>query len=298
MGFNVFKDAIVSTVIVICSEDNEKITINNKDYSFKFQLDTQNLINDNYYIDLDWSLGKEKVYGRLKEGTIPLEKVIRFSRGIKTSNDNKYLSLTPVNGEYKKIYRGKNIKSYQLNWEGEYVWYRPDLMREKAGCLPHTKEFFEVEEKIITQRVNSSMQLLAAYDNQKQYFLDTTNVSRYESWDRIHSFKYILAVLNSSLINYWYCNKYKMPTIGGYELHSIPFHPIDFQNESEKQSHDRIVSLVNEMLDAKKHLQTIKTDRDKTYYENKCADLDHAIDSEVYKLYGLTPEEINIVEGK
>lgn len=52
------------------------------------------------------------------------------------------------------------------------------------------------------------------------------------------------------------------------------------------------------MLEAKKQLQTIKTDRDKTYYEYKCADLDHAIDSEVYKLYALTPEEIKIVEGK
>ena len=31
---------------------------------------------------------------------------------------------------------------------------------------------------------------------------------------------------------------------------------------------------------------------------NKCSDIDHAIDSEVYKLYGLTEEEIKIVEGK
>ena len=50
-------------------------------------------------------------------------------------------------------------------------------------------------------------------------------------------------------------------------------------------------------------MKTIKF-RDKTYL-NKCcksatadADLDHAIDSEVYKLYGLTEEEIKIVEGK
>ena len=58
------------------------------------------------------------------------------------------------------------------------------------------------------------------------------------------------------------------------------------------------------MLESKKLLQTAKTDKDKTYYENKCCksavvdtDLDHAIDSEVYKLYGLTEEEIKIVEA-
>jgi hypothetical protein len=57
------------------------------------------------------------------------------------------------------------------------------------------------------------------------------------------------------------------------------------------------------MLESKKHLQTAKTGRDKTYYERKCwksagADdaLDKQIDSEVYKLYNLTDEEIKIVE--
>jgi len=59
-------------------------------------------------------------------------------------------------------------------------------------------------------------------------------------------------------------------------------------------------------------LQSSKTDKDKTYYERKCCKsavaeetLDKQIDSEVYKsknlrggLYGLTEEEIKIVEGK
>ena len=40
------------------------------------------------------------------------------------------------------------------------------------------------------------------------------------------------------------------------------------------------------------------TDKDKSYYERKCERLDKEIDSEVYKLYDLTEEEIKIVEGK
>lgn len=40
-----------------------------------------------------------------------------------------------------------------------------------------------------------------------------------------------------------------------------------------------------------------KTDKDKIYYERKCDMLDKQIDAEVYKLYGLTEEEIKIVEG-
>lgn len=39
-----------------------------------------------------------------------------------------------------------------------------------------------------------------------------------------------------------------------------------------------------------------KTDKDKIYYESKCAALDRQIDRLVYDLYGLTEEEIQIVE--
>ncbi len=51
------------------------------------------------------------------------------------------------------------------------------------------------------------------------------------------------------------------------------------------------------MLESKKQLHESKTDKDKSYYERRCADLDRQIDAEVYKLYGLTEEEIKIVEG-
>lgn len=51
------------------------------------------------------------------------------------------------------------------------------------------------------------------------------------------------------------------------------------------------------MLGAKKQLTSAQTERDKTFYESKCATLDRQIDKLVYELYGLTPEEIAIVES-
>jgi adenine-specific DNA-methyltransferase len=47
----------------------------------------------------------------------------------------------------------------------------------------------------------------------------------------------------------------------------------------------------------RKQLASARTERDKTFYENKCATLDRQIDDLVYELYDLTPEEIAIVEG-
>ena len=68
-------------------------------------------------------------------------------------------------------------------------------------------------------------------------------------------------------------------------------------NRLKKAAHDKMVALVEQMLEVKKHLQTARTDKDKTYYQDRCNPLDRQIDKLVYDLYALTPDEINIVEG-
>jgi len=297
MGFKVFKKVVVSTVVLISSNGNKNIKVLNNDFTQRFIIPTSIWTNDNNHIDLNWNKTKYKLFDKIKENTITLEKVLKFTRGIKTSNDDRFILSEKRNKDCKPIYRGKNIKAYQLNWGNEYVWYRPDLMKEKVGCLPHTKELFETTEKLVTQRVNSSMQLLVAYDDKQNYFLDTTNVSEYNSWDKKHSLKFIAGLLNSRLLNYWYCQKYKMPTIGLYELHSIPIKPIDFKNKTLRDLHDNIVKYVDQMIDGKKQLNAAKTEADKNYYQQKCQSLDNQIDKLVYELYGLTDEEIKVVEG-
>ena len=238
----------------------------------------------------------QNIYKKLSHNTTPLETVLQFSRGIKTSDDKRFLSTENKNKDYKPVYRGRNIKAYSLNWADEYVWYRPDLMKEKVGCLPHSKEFFEVPEKLITQRVNSSMQLLVAYDNEQNYFLDTTNVSRLDRWDKKHSLKYIMAVLNSRLINYWYCNKFKMPTIGLYELHSIPFRGIDFKNNSEVILYKEIIKIVDQLLNLNQEITLLTLQSKVDQMRSRIEYCEQRINEIIYQLYGLTQEEIRVIE--
>jgi hypothetical protein len=296
MGFKVFEKVIVSTVIVLSSNNNETITVRNKDFSKRFSIPTKKWIEDNYHIDLEWNPAKENIYKKLTINTTKLENILQFSRGIKTSDDKRFLTMIKNNEDCKPVYRGRNIKAYSLNWASEYIWYRPDLMKEKVGSLPHNKAFFEVSEKLITQRVNSSMQLLVAYDNEQNYFLDTTNVSRMETWDKKHSLKYILALLNSKLINFWYSNKYKMPTIGLYELHSIPFREIDFNNKSELTKYNEIIKHVDQLLQLNRDLQTATLPNQKEQIQGRISYCEDRINAMVYELYGLTGEEIGIIE--
>jgi type II restriction/modification system DNA methylase subunit YeeA len=57
-----------------------------------------------------------------------------------------------------------------------------------------------------------------------------------------------------------------------------------------------MVALVNEMLELHKHLSHAKTDQEKRIITQEIESTDRQIDSLVYGLYGLTADEIAVVE--
>ena len=278
LDFGVFKDAYVKTVIIQTdNKQKDKIRLLDENFILKVEIPKETIAKDEELkINLTWNPIKYNIYTKIKTDATKLGDIIHFSRGIKTSNDSRFLFKENKGQDYYKVIRGRNIKAYRIDYDNEYIWYRPDLMKEKAGCLPHTKELFLTPQKIITQRVNSSGQLLATYDNEQFFCLDTTNVSS-EIIDKNCDLKFIVGVMNSKLINCWFNDEFKNPTISGYELHQIP---IKRNYEIEKE----ISKLVAEILVDIKLGKVI---------ENPI----NQIDQLVYQLYELTEEEIKIVEN-
>ena len=352
LGHGVFQDAVVKTVILVGTKNNsfDGLLLLDEKFSVMNHVPKSIILNDSeLVVNVDWSPKKYKVENKIFTSSERLEDIIKFTRGIKTSNDKRFLFQTKKNDEYKKVIRGRNIKAYQIDYENEYIWYRPDLMKEKVGCLPHTKELFEVPEKLITQRINSSGELLVAYDNEQYYCLDTTNVSVYDKNNKL-SLKYLLLVLNSRLINWWFNDKFKMPTISGYELKQIPIKDIsELAQQPFIQKADKMLSLNKNLQETKqnflnelglekltKKLQNFEEltfdefiaeytkalklkfadklaernfkqewqalfENDKTIASTLKTEIqitDKEIDKMVYELYGLSDEEIKIVEGE
>ncbi len=77
----------------------------------------------------------------------------------------------------------------------------------------------------------------------------------------------------------------------------VPIRVIDFGNKTDKSRHDRMVSLVDQMLDLHRRQATAKTPSEQTALARQVAATDAQIDRLVYELYGLTEEEVGIVEG-
>ena len=65
---------------------------------------------------------------------------------------------------------------------------------------------------------------------------------------------------------------------------------------SGKESRDNVVGLVEQMLALKKQFAGAKTPHDKTAIERQIETTDIAINKAVYELYGLSGEEIEIIE--
>jgi type I restriction-modification system DNA methylase subunit len=118
-----------------------------------------------------------------------------------------------------------------------------------------------------------------------------------------YSSKYILGVLNSKLLTFYFQHISSCFKGGWYAyeprfLRRIPIYKINFSIRTEKQQHDRMVEMVEQMLELQKKFHGAKLENEKNMFKKQIDFLDNQIDKLVYKLYGLTEEEIKIVEGE
>ena len=71
-----------------------------------------------------------------------------------------------------------------------------------------------------------------------------------------------------------------------------------FSNPAEKAQHDKLVALVDSMLELQKKHHEARMERERELYERQIKIVDAQIDRLVYDLYGLTEEEVKVVEEK
>jgi hypothetical protein len=80
-------------------------------------------------------------------------------------------------------------------------------------------------------------------------------------------------------------------------LDRLPIRPISFNDSKEKQLHNQVVAAVDKILDLNKNLTSVRVPHEKEAIQRQIDATDKQIDQLVYKLYGLTDEEVRVVEG-
>ena len=93
-------------------------------------------------------------------------------------------------------------------------------------------------------------------------------------------------------------NRANIAQVKKMDLDKLPIRTIDFSKPSDVEKHDRLVSLVDDMLDHYRRLADAHDAKTAHVIQKQIDHTDRQIDALVYALYTLTDAEIAIVEGR
>jgi hypothetical protein len=198
----------------------------------------------------------------------------------------------------KPYLEGRDIKRYEAHPTGRYIRYLPDEMYS-----PRVPALFE-SEKVISQTMLSKMRLIATHDDKGHYVEQSLlcmiphGVLTPKVATEVPPLKFALGVLNSTLESFYFRNAVIDYSLGGGLVHATPGSQGKLPLPRTRTADiDKMVELVERMLKLHKDLPKAKTAHEKTAIERQIAATDKQIDELVYKLYGLTEQEVGIVEG-
>ncbi len=175
---------------------------------------------------------------------------------------------------YKPILDGRDVVKWRINWDvkeyDKFLSYTNKLHR------PREERLFLAEKKIVLPR--RATKIVATIDYQQYYVLNTAYIclnkeNKYET-------EFLLGIMNSKVVSYFYSMLFMgwQITIPALEVIPIPC--------CGKEQQLEVCSLVKKAIEEKRTNPLVDT-----------SILESEIDRLVYELYGLTEDEIKIVEG-
>ena len=318
-GGNVFNAPTVDTTILICNKSgNESIMLTN---AVDFAHPQSHYVTADYFQRFDnvISIGSDSgnsIYDKLFNPDFDvLGEHYKVFQGIVTGNNPAFIFETeeealsrPVDSSLlHPLCHGRDLEKYYIRNRERRILYVNDEVnidtypqtkkwltgfkdslikrREvKKGVIawyslqwPRVKSELDLKEKILLQRTrNESLKtrIIASLDNtsiygmEGIYFIIPIECS---------SLRLLLGILNSKLINYLFATKFLNLAIKADYLKQIRIPCVSLMQKQELEN------LVDAILNAK------ETGKDTSQTE-------HSVDNLVYEMYGLTAEEIRIVE--
>ncbi len=193
------------------------------------------------------------------------------------------------------ITSGAEISKYVITPEGDFICFDKDEL--KSGF--RDAQYFQP--KLLMRQTGDS--LIAAYD--EDHLLCLNNIHVVNVSDSGVQIKYLLGLLNSRLMGYYYHTislelGRVMAQTDIETVERLPIRPINSDDPVDVRQHDKIVELVDEMLTLQKDYTEAESQKEERRHnlKRRIDQLDEAIDQLVYEMYGLKEEEIKIVEGK
>ena len=352
-GEKIFSDAQVETNIIILKKierknTDVKIVLTKENKTFYFN--QEEFIEEKGFLFLDNSL--EKLRKKLDENGEPLKNwKIKMNRGIVTGLDKafiiekeKYDELTKKDRKNKELIvpllRGKNIGRYECDFKDLYLVGTFPAKKINIDNYPSLKSYLETFLPGIQQtgkpnrkktsnkwfEIQDAIAYYEEFEKEKLIWAKMTKTSKFTYDTKGYyipvtgfvmvgeKLKYLLAMLNSKLIEFAFLNLYGGKTLGeglDFRISFLEKLPILVPTQEQEEY---LTNLADKMLESKEKLSKLNkllelAVVDKNYemqlelkekieeLNEEILDTDYAIDSYVYDMYGITEEERVLIEG-
>ncbi|MEK7121272.1 MAG: TaqI-like C-terminal specificity domain-containing protein, partial [Patescibacteria group bacterium] len=191
-----------------------------------------------------------------------------FVLGIVTGDNKKYLLPKKLSKDYEPIIVGKDLRKFQIDFGKNYFIYDKKTLQQIAP-----RDYYERPEKLIYKFIGKN--LVFVYDNEKRFSLNNANAIVPNIPNL--KMKYILGVLNSGLIQFYYAKLFFTIRVLRSNLERLPIF------NATKAQQNKVISLVEkiEKADNEKYEQLLKElneyifdlyqidDKQKTYIEEE-----------------------------
>ncbi|HEY9702019.1 MAG TPA: TaqI-like C-terminal specificity domain-containing protein, partial [Allocoleopsis sp.] len=267
-----FQELINSELIYI---EKDFVLQNNHNWGLLFKL-SQNVINMITKIKSN-SQKLINLFPETSQGLIAYDKYKNQSDEI--IKNRSYHSSKKLNDNYKLWLDGEDVTKYHVKWNGkEYINYCDQIAN------PREPKYFIGKRILVREITNPS--IFAALTSEEMYN-DPSIIIILDQPQKDLSLECLLGILNSKFATFYHFNsspkatKGAFPKILVYDINNFPIPKI-----INTKLVDYIEKKVNKIINIKSNTET------------NTSELEREIGVLVYELYGLTEEEIRIIEGE
>ncbi len=306
LPFDVFESAYIDTLVFAVSKEHPKSihTVKTFIYPKKERLNDIQLSPADYFKvnQKQWTDSDDKKMILNPSSLNLIEKLrknikskfadkIRIKRGVLF--DKKLLTSEKKNNQHFRYFEGDIYRYTTKEILDNWIEFGPALKER-----PKEFDWFEGKRILLRRLVNRQQRLMVSLA--ENTYITNKNLYSIKAIEKNMPVEIILGILNSKLISHLYlqqvsqATKDDFPQVTITDIMSLPFPNISVDSKEVKA----LYQAVDRMLELHKKKNSLPPSAEREKVEREIAVTDEKIDEIIYGLYGITEDEIKIIEVK
>lgn len=298
--------ARTKVTVALLGKDSQLVNLQQEIFEKKFRVTQERWMKNNRSL-FNIYQNKYKLVEKVKKGSVLLGEISDMCRGINPYAKSEFIkrygkkrgtrivekrlwhSDRKINEKYKKELVGSDIGKYSLNWKsGKWIKYGEWLSR------PRDPKYF-INPHLVVQRIRNpklKIRLVATFIDPVDEYYNNSGLTNILITNNDYSMKYVLAILNSKLMNWYYRQFFRDVNIKPEDLRQLPIKSIS------KSQQKYFAILVDKILVLHNRLNELgdKITDERAKLNQEIAKTEDEIDELLYETYRLTVADRETIE--